>query len=551
MGRIAGKVFLAGALVLGGGILAEARAGAPARAAMPDGKGLGNLTYTQAEVGKTVSLIVNREGHGWVAMHRGYLIVIYSKDGGAGMGGIDVVDVSDPRDAKVVTSLDNAVTNEIREPHGWGMRGDIACLQANYGLNFWDFSDMSAPKLLSYLRLPEITISDYDKGLWWTTWQGGYVYGGGSGNGLYIVDAKDPANPRFVKRVPVSQTGGFRIGPTFAVGNLLVLSGTDLGGISTLDIGDPENPRLLATAPGHVSYASMLNGNRLVLAGSLENDGYALVFDLSDPTRIRSLGKSTPAQGDKGGYVGFADGYAFVGFSTKGFAKIDMSKPDFPVVQNGTSGLAGRDEDFGTPLGNLVFVGNDHPGQGSSLIPHQTAPDTKGPEVNMVVPADRALNQPLTTRVGITLTDVVEGATLTSENFLVRPLGGAALEGWYGHQSAIVNFSPKAPLLPNTTYEVIVKAGGVGDYVGNKSTKVFRSVFSTGATLDPVGIPAGKAARGKSTIGRGRYHTPVFPSPSSGAGSRGRWYEARGRALPLAAPAPALPALPAKSEAER
>src|SRR5688500_11374231 len=90
MGGIAGKAFLAGALAVCGG-LPE-----PARAGMPDGKGLGNLTYTQAEVGKTLSLISNREGHGWVAMHRGYLIVIYSKDGGAGMGGINVVDVSDP-----------------------------------------------------------------------------------------------------------------------------------------------------------------------------------------------------------------------------------------------------------------------------------------------------------------------------------------------------------------------------------------------------------------------------------------------------------------------
>src|SRR5687768_8062990 len=106
MGGFAGKVF-AGALALLGG--------APAVYAVPDGKGLGNLTYAQAEVGKTLSLIVNREGHGWVAMHRGYLIVIYSKDGGAGMGGIDVLDVSDPRNVKVVTHLDNAVTHEIRE----------------------------------------------------------------------------------------------------------------------------------------------------------------------------------------------------------------------------------------------------------------------------------------------------------------------------------------------------------------------------------------------------------------------------------------------------
>jgi hypothetical protein len=507
-------------------------------AAVPDGKGLGNLAYSPSEVGKTLSLIKNREGHGWVTMHRGYLVVIYSKDGGAGQGAISFVDVSDPRNPKLVHNRDDAETREIREPHGWGMRGDIACVQANYGMNFWDFSDVTAPKRVSYLRLPEITISDYDNGLWWTHWQGRYAYGGGSGNGIYIADAQDPANPKFIKRIPTSQTGGFRVGPTFAIGNLLVITGTDLGGISTFDIGDPENPRLLATTGGAISYSSMVNGGRLVLAGSGENDGFALVYDLSDPSRIRSLGKSSPGQADKGGYVGFADGFAFSGFSTKGFSKIDMSKPDFPVVQTGTSGLSGRDEDFAVPLGNLVFVGNDHPGQGSSLIPHQTAPDTQGPEVNMVVPADKAVNQPLTSRVGITLTDAIEGSSLTPENFIVRPVGapdGRALEGWYATQSAIANFSPKEPLQPNTTYEVVVKAGGLADYVGNKGKAGFRSVFSTGPVIEdkPTALKPARPGRSrpeaKHAIGA-RAASPLFSlhPPGNGAAQ----VEATGRRVP-------------------
>ena len=53
-------------------------------------------------MGKPLSLIKNREGHGWVAMHRGYLVVIFSKDGGKGNGGISFVDVSDPRKPRVV-----------------------------------------------------------------------------------------------------------------------------------------------------------------------------------------------------------------------------------------------------------------------------------------------------------------------------------------------------------------------------------------------------------------------------------------------------------------
>lgn len=457
-----------------------------AQAAVPDGKGIGNLTYTKDQLGKTLSLIINREGHGWVAMHRGYLMVIYSMDSGLGNGALSFVDISNPAKPVLVHDQDDSVTHEIREPHGWGLRGDVACLQANHGMHFWDVSDVTRPKLLSYARLPDVQISDYDQGMWWTCWQGGYVYGGGSGNGLYIVDAKDPVHPRFVKKIPTSQLGGFRVGPTFAIGNLLVISGTDVGGASMLDIGDPENPRLLATMSGAKSYSSKVNGNKLVLAGSGDNNGVALIYDISDHTRFKLLGK-TANQGDKGGYVGFADGYAFVGFSVNGFSKIDLSKPDFPVVQTGTSGLPGHDEDFAVPLGNLVFVGNDHRGQGSSLIPHQTNPDKTGPEVNMVSPVDGAVNQPLTSRVGITLTDDPDGAGITVENFTVRPIGGQPLDGWYAHQSAIVNFSPKEPLKANTTYEVVVRAGGITDFMGNPTTKEFRSRFSTGATVTALG----------------------------------------------------------------
>jgi hypothetical protein len=364
------------------------------------------------------------------------------------------------------------------------MRGDVARMQANEGMMFWDFRDVADPKLISYPKLPGIQVSDYDNGMWWTCWQGSYAYGGGSSNGIYVVQASDPAKPSFVKQVPISATGGFRVGPTFAIGNLLVISGTDVTGVSTLDIGDPQNPRLLHTLKSGVSYAALVNGNRLYAAGSTNSsdNGYLLVYDISNPAQIRLLGRSTPNMGDKGGYVSFADGYAFVGFSTKGYAKIDVSKPDFPVVGKGTAALPNGDEDFAIALGNLVFVGSDHIG-GSSLIPHQTGRDTTGPKVNMVVPKDRAVNQPLTTRVGFTFTDMVDKATLSTANITVRPIGGQALAGQFATQSGIVNFAPTELLKANTTYEVVVAAGGIKDNVGNGNPELFRSVFSTGPQI--------------------------------------------------------------------
>ncbi len=503
------------------------------------GPGLGNLTYTSSEVGKTLGLIVNREGHGWVAMHRGYLVVIFSRDGGLGDGAISMVDVSNPRSPQTVFIRDDSVTKQLREPHGWGMRGDIAALQSNYGIHFWNFADPFSPQLVSSLNLPQITISDYDQGMWWTHWQGGYLYGGGSGNGLYIVDAKDPANPAYIKRIPTTQTGGFRIGPVHAVGNLLFLSSMDAQGASVMDISDPVDPKLMAvlspTNSGTGAYASMVNGKRWVFAGAnfgnRNNDGRALIYDITNPSTPVDLGRSAPlpaGSGDnKGGYVGFQDGYAFLGFSVRGFAKIDLTQPNFPVVATGTSGLPNHDEDFAIPLGNLVFVANDHPGQGSALMPHRTGRDTVGPAVNMINPSDSAVKQALTSRVGATFTDQVEGLSVDSTTFKVRPLGGAALKGWYAVQNGVVNFQPELPLLPNTTYEVLVSAGGIRDYVGNTVPATFRSVFSTGDSIGTTSVR--KAAAKAKGVGRIPAAATVLYSRPDGSGSPA---DALGRSIP-------------------
>src|SRR4029450_8503825 len=76
----------------------------------------------------------------------------------------------------------------------------------------------------------------------------------------------------------------------------------------------------------------------------------------------------------------------------------------------------------------------------------------------------------------------------------------------YSTQTNLVNFAPDQPLLPDTTYEVLVPAGGVRDYAGNPSTTEHLSRFSTGPFLAGGGlrcvvvqtVPA--ATRSKATI---------------------------------------------------
>ncbi|MBC7955027.1 MAG: Ig-like domain-containing protein [Cytophagales bacterium] len=480
---------------------------APAHA---DGPGLPNLSYSSNEVFKPLVILrsdVNgsERGHGTVQMVNGYLFVPFGRDSGASGGGFSFYDMSNPR-APVKVSQTNVTA--LREPHGFGFSnsypGRYAVMQSISGIQFWDFTNALAPTLLNSMTLPGIAESDYALGAWWAFWQAPYVYVGGSGNGIYVVDARDPRNPVLVNQVSTSAWGGFRVGPVFAVGNLLVGTNTDASGLVTLDIGDPVNPRVLASTTATAGqYSGIVNGERIVTAGT---DNRLHVYDISNPLVFNQVAQSSD-QGGKGGYVSTQRGFAHAGFSTK-YAKVNLS--DGSTAGTGSSNIASRDEDFGTVFGNLVLVGNDH-GNGSALMPHQTGPVTGAPAVNMVSPKNNATNQPVTSRVGITLTDQIDLRTVSNSSFIVRQLGGPALAGKYSGQSGILNFSPDVSLLPGTTYEVVVTAGGMKDDVGN-GVAAFTSRFTTAGTAPGVACTLGP--RTAALVG-----STVSFSPASASGS--------------------------------
>lgn len=412
-------------------------------------------------------------------MHRGYLALVYAQDGGKAGGGFAFYDVSNPHSPRMILQRD---VSELREPHGFGFSrqdGELVALQSIHGLQIWDWTDVRRPELLSSLELPHVQASDYAQGAWWVFWQAPYVYVGGSSNGLFIVDASNPRAPRLKAQLPTQNTGGFRVGPVFAVGNLLFVSSMDQPGYATLDISDPVRPVLLkALTDGPEIYATLLNGWRIYGAGS---DGKLYVHDIRDPSQIRLLGSSADV-GGKGGYISFQDGFAFGGFSNK-FAKWDVSNPERPLlVGSGSSELLFRDEDFAVVLGNLVFVGDDH-GRGSALFPHQKERDTTAPEVNMISPAEGDTGVPPTSRIGLTFTDAVDFQSVTAKTVQVRPIGQPALRGFLSAQGNIINFAPEQPLELNTEYEVFLPAGGVRDYAGNPLKSSFTSRFTTGGSI--------------------------------------------------------------------
>lgn len=478
------------------------------------GPGLGNLSYSQSELFTAVSLIRRNDqgvpptypgrkdfGINVGIMLNGYLLTVFAPDSGDGPGGFLLYDVSNPRAIKLVKRIyePEGRTSEFREAHSIGTAiiggKTYAAIQSTKGVEFWDFTDVNDIKQVKKVRLPTVDRGDYTNVSWQLSWQAPYLYVASANDGIYIIDARDPANAALANRgagkpnpVPTGELGGFRIGPIFTMGNHMVLTSMEsTDGFASLDISDPLNPKVLDTlgsAPFY--YATCFDGVKLY--ASVRGTGGKLTgFDLSDRTRF--VANDNRLVIDEQLYCGTQDHYVFSGAQFK-VHKVDVSNA-MQHVEVGQGQLfppGDPDEEHSdhgqvAPFGNLVFVGNDH-GTGSGFIVHSMSPDTTKPVVKQVSPADGSRQQALSSRIGVALSDSILPESVNSSTFIVRPVGGNTLAGTYSAQLGIVNFSPSQPLQADTSYEVYLPAGGLKDYAGNGIATDYHATFKTGTALD-------------------------------------------------------------------
>ena len=384
-------------------------------------------------------------------------------------------------------------TGDFREAHsiGFGRYGSafVVAIQSAFGVEFWDMSDVHHPFRLSKLRLPGVEAGGYFNSAWQISWQAPFLYVGGANNGLYIVNAEDPSAPFLIDRgvgkpnpIPTSKLGGFNIGPIFAFGNRLVISGIQTEqGFSSLDISDPINPVLQHVTPNAPVkyYSSSFNGKYLALSTYTENDPLAL-YDAEDPSSfslvngVHHVGKTI--------YGSFQDQYLFHGREDE-IVKIDISDPqNFVDMGRGTLNVRAPDHGQVVPFGNLVYVGNDH-GTGNGFIIHDSAPDRRPPEIITTHPVAESTSLAPTSRIGIAFSDNVQLSSLNKETFIVRKPGETPLNGRYSVHLGIANFAPEEELESNQTYIVEVPAGGVLDWVGNPIAEDLTFRFSTGSEV--------------------------------------------------------------------
>ncbi len=418
----------------------------------------------------------------------GYLVRAWAHERGG--GGIAVLEMDDPCNPVLVA---NTLDDQIRETHTTGvttMNGRWIATASLRGIEIWDLSDILAPRMAYDMVLPGVTYPDaYMRTVMSVFWQAPYLYVGGSDNGVFVVDASDPNAPRLVTQLIPEPI--FRVGNVHAVGNVLVAMGSENARVAIYDISSPGAPRPFPGGSFLISsgidtlgrpritfaYFGTLNGGFSYHARNGLGGGLA-IFDLHTPTAPTFVsGVDEPMAA--GGYVYLYEGFAFVGYSNFGMI-YDVTTPS-TIIAHGRIDFPG-DLDTMTPLGNVVMVSVDEDAidHATGIFPWREAPDTRGPRVNWIVPADGATSQALSSRIGMTFDEFVELGSVFSGSIQVRAMGTTTpIEGWFSGQDAQVNFWPRYPLAPSTTYEVIVPAGGVTDISGNPTTTELRSSFTT------------------------------------------------------------------------
>ena len=278
------------------------------------------------------------------------------------------------------------------------------------------------------------------------------------------------------------------IGHPFILGNLLIYASDQSDtGVATYDISDPRNPVLLDVMNdgGAVGgYFPDLWGSYIVFPRRRDPVGFVVV-DFTDPTDLRVVAQRELDDDADPMYVQCQDEFVF----TERY-KIDMRTFDVVLTLDEEEAPVDTSQ-FSLPLGNMVVTGGLGDNRtGMAIWAHQDEPDTRGPYVAYHIPRAGQTRYPLEHSINVLIHETLRSETIVNgETFIVRPLGGAPIEGLlYFAYNDVLTFAPSEDLRADTTYEVVIPAGGIRDAADN-GIEGYSFRFSTGGGVTGESAP--------------------------------------------------------------
>ena len=234
--------------------------------------------------------------------------------------GLQVIDISDPRNPAIIGSVDMP-----GYAYGVAVSGTTAYVADSYsGLQVIDISDPRNPTIIGSVDTP-----NFARGV---AVSGTTAYVADWDSGLQVIDISDPRNPTIIGSVDT---------PDYAWG--VAVSGTTAyvanynSGLQVIDISDPKNPAIIGSVdtPGY-AYGIAISGTTAYVADY--NSAYVAdrfsglqVIDISDPSNPAIIGfVDTP--GSAYG-VAISGATAYVADDNSGLRVIDISDPkNFAII---------------------------------------------------------------------------------------------------------------------------------------------------------------------------------------------------------------------------
>ncbi len=393
-------------------------------------------------------------------------------------------DISDPTNPAILDSL--GITPQPINAHGYFKSGDYLVIGPNWPPEApWSFRANGAGTV-ERTEFPGL-MGPGVRGQLFQPWYVGdtyWSYNEVSGNAFIEFEGN-----RLSEWDHLGLTGV--IGHPFLLGDLLIFaSDQSRTGVATYNVSDPTNPVLLdvLTTGGPGGYWPELWGGDgklyIVFPYRTGGNGFRIV-DATDPTDLLFV-TDRALPGEESMYIQFQDEFAFMGDH-----KVDMRTFESVLHLDGANTVRPNDggtgistSQFALPLGNLLVTGGVGPNQGMAIWAHQAAPDTRGPSVGYHIPRAGRSNYPLGAPISVLIHETLDTPTIVNgTTFIVQPLGGSPINGRLIYAfDDILTFTPDAPLQADTTYEVLLPAGGIRDVVGN-GIEGYSFTFSTGSSV--------------------------------------------------------------------